>query len=227
MAIPLLGVFSPQPTDPDGTGPSLEVGDQFRRESVGAREVDLKTWTIHANGLHLHRGRPSRWMPRAKCEFWVYLGRYKFLLQSVPFKGICAVLRMYRAEFLVAGGEAIRWEYPSMKKRVAKGALEGDAKHLAAVETTRFADLMSLVEHCAFRKYDDGDPREPGWFTIKTQGSAWVVQVKDPDAAVSFAAVAQTLDQALETAALMLACDEAPWEQDRFLAQQAAQKKKK
>lgn len=114
-----------------------------------------------------------------------------------------------------------------MKKRIAKGALEGDAKHLAPVETNRFSDLMSLVEHCAIRKYDDGESREPGWFTVKTQGSAWLVQVKDPDGAVSFSAVGQTLDAALETAALLLACDEAPWEPDRFLAQQRAAQKKK
>lgn len=114
-----------------------------------------------------------------------------------------------------------------MKKRIAKGALDGDVKHLAPVESNIFTNLMPLVEHCAIRRYDDGEQREPGWFTVKTQGSAWVVQVKDPDGAVSFSAVGQTLDNALETAALLLACDEAPWEPDRFLAGQKATGKKK
>jgi len=98
--------------------------------------------------------------------------------------------------------------------------------HTAAMETETFRDLMPLVEHCALVRYDDGDQRVPGWITIKVQGAAWVVQVKDPDAGVSFAAVAETLDKALETAALLLACDEAPWEDDRWLKQQKAAKRK-
>jgi len=185
-----------------------------------------KTWGIHANGLHLHRGRPSRWLPRGRSLFYVYLGHYKFALSASYGRGTCVVARARRTDILFGEPGVLRWEFPSMKKRVAKGAGDGDAKHLAPVETTRFADLMSLVEHCAFRRYDDGDPREPGWVTIKTQGAAWCVQVKDPDAAVSFTAVGQTLDQALETAGLLLACDEAPWEPDQFLAASRARKKK-
>jgi hypothetical protein len=112
-----------------------------------------------------------------------------------------------------------------MKKRSVKVGTEG-VKHLAAMESTILSGLLPLVEHCAVRQYEDGDAREPGWITIKTQGAAWCVQVKDPDGACSFTAVAETLDKALETAALLLSCDEAPWEPDRFLSDQKARKKK-
>lgn len=113
-----------------------------------------------------------------------------------------------------------------MKKKTSTAAA-GDANHRVPIETETFVDLMPLVEHCALIKYDDGDPREPGWITIKTQGAAWCVQVKDPDAAVSFTAVGATLDKALETAALLLGCDEAPWEPDVWLAQKKRPKKTK
>jgi len=186
----------------------------------------MKTWVICANGLHLHRGRPRRTLPMGRSEFFVHLGPWRFRLRASFRRGICLMARTRRTDILFTEPGVITWEWPSMKKRIAKGAGDGDAKHLAPVETTRFADLMSLVEHCAFRRYDDGDPREPGWVTIKTQGAAWCVQVKDPDAAVSFTAVGQTLDQALETAGLLLACDEAPWEPDQFLAASRARKKK-
>lgn len=112
-----------------------------------------------------------------------------------------------------------------MKKRAPLTGTNG-AKHLAAMETELFSRLMPLVEHCATRQYDDGEPREPGWFTVKTQGAAWCVQVKDPDGSCAFTAVAETLDKAFETAALLLACDEAPWEPDAFLAAAKARKKK-
>jgi len=112
-----------------------------------------------------------------------------------------------------------------MKKRTAKAEVS-DAKHRAPVETEFFGELMALVEHCCVTKYDDGDPREPGWLTIKAQGSAWIVQVKDPDSAMSFSAVGATLDKALETANLLLGCDEAPWESDAWLASRKRPKKK-
>lgn len=104
-----------------------------------------------------------------------------------------------------------------MKKKLGK--LESkETKHLAALESDIFRGLLPLIEHCAVRLYEDGDPREPGYFTVRTTGAAWSIQVKDPDACVSFVAVAETLDKALETAALLLSCEDAPWEHDRYLA---------
>jgi hypothetical protein len=47
--------------------------------------------------------------------------------------------------------------------------------------------------------------------------------VKDPDSANSFPTVGKTLDEALTTAALLLGCEEAPWEPDVYL--QATQRK--
>jgi len=113
-----------------------------------------------------------------------------------------------------------------MKKKQAKSG-EETANHLAAMESTLFNDLMALLEHCAARRYDDGDGRETGWFTIKTQGAAWVCTVKDPDTGTSFSVVGDTVDKALSSAALLLACDEAPWELDRWLQDSKQQKKKK
>jgi hypothetical protein len=92
--------------------------------------------------------------------------------------------------------------------------------HLAAVESDVLSKLPELVKHCCITRYDDGDARKPGWFTVKTMGSAWVVQVKDPDACVSLSATAQSLDDALILADLLLASEEAPWEPDPFLKQQ-------
>jgi len=113
-----------------------------------------------------------------------------------------------------------------MKKRVST-ADGGGGKHIASLESNYFHDLLALVEHCAVRQYDDGDPREPGWITIKTLGAAWIVQVKDPDSCCSFSSVAETIDKALETAVLLLGADQAPWEPDAFLAAAKAKKTKK
>lgn len=109
-----------------------------------------------------------------------------------------------------------------MKKKSSGPAPAGADRphHLAAVESTVFSRLFNLVQHCCVTRYDDGDARKPGWFTVKTMGSAWVVQVKDPDAAVSLSATAQNLDDALALADLLLGSEEAPWEPDPFLKAQ-------
>jgi len=165
-------------------------------------------------------------MPRKKCVFMVLGSRYEWLLQHRPGVGICAFERWPRHTRLgSASGAPLKWEIPNVKKRQPLTGANG-AKHLAALESNLFGQLLPLVEHCALRQYDDGEAREPGWLTIKTQGAAWCVQVKDPDGACSFTAVAESLDKALETAALLLSCDEAPWEPDTFLAAAKARKKK-
>jgi len=185
-------------------------------------------WVIHSRWpLRLHRVRPRRWLPKGPCRFRVMVRQVVFELTGQGRRGICVTGQVEKArDFLPPAVWPNVWGYPSMKKRTSKGPAE-TVRHLAAMETSLLAGLMPLVEHCAIRQYDDGDSRETGWLTIKTQGSAWCVQVKDPDSCTSFTAVAESLDKALETAALLLSCDDAPWEQDKWLADAAPRRKKK
>lgn len=188
----------------------------------------MKTWWVIdcRPGLTLHGRRPHRWLPRQRCTFYLRKGANVYRLTATPFQGICVTAMWPRCSPLGhLDPPHHSWERPSMKKKLSKteGAI---MKHLAAVETEILRGLLPLVEHCAVRQYDDGDPRETGWITLKTQGSAWVVQVKDPDSGCSFSAVAESLDKALETAALLLSCDDAPWEPDQWLMKQRASRKK-
>jgi len=129
----------------------------------------------------------------------------------------------------------IVWELPEvewwgdlreMKKKKQPG-LPSDAQHVAALESGIFQKLHPLVAHCAVSKYDDGDQRKPGWFTVKTLGAAWVVEVKDPDTCARLVVVQQTLDDALMLASVLLESEEAPWEPDPWLAKAQAEKKRK
>lgn len=116
-----------------------------------------------------------------------------------------------------------------MKRRVCTPAPEDSngPHHLAPLESNVFAKLHSLVAHCAVSRYDDGSPRKPGWFTIKSMGSSWCVQVKDPDSCQSLQAIGATLDDALVLAALLLEAESGPWEPDPYLRQQAAKNPKR
>lgn len=103
----------------------------------------------------------------------------------------------------------------------------GGQKHLASVESNILAQCHALVKHCAVTQYDDGEPRRPGWLTIKTFGSAWQVEAKDPDSCLSLRVVENSLDEALQLLALLLESEEAPWELDTWLQQQAMKNRKK
>lgn len=112
------------------------------------------------------------------------------------------------------------------KSTVVTGSAGGPS-HIAPIDCTTLSQFPSLVAHCCVTRYDDGEPRRPGWLTIKTLGAAWIVQVKDPDGACGLTATSQTLDDALTLAELLVSSDDAPWEPDPFLRRSNGKNPKK
>ena len=114
-----------------------------------------------------------------------------------------------------------------MKKRnVGEVAATGTSEHLAPPGSVVLVGFPCLVAHCSVVRYDDGSPRKTGWVTLKTQGAAWVVQIKDPDSMASLQAIGATLDDALTLGELLLSSSDAPWEPDMWLRRQAGASKK-
>lgn len=169
--------------------------------------------------------RPRRWSPRREHKIWVNWLDRQWELEYVPRRGYHAV-----AAYRFTGGNRVaiasypRPEYAMRRKQPGSGAGSTTQRHLAAVESNLFSSLMNLVEHCTVTRYDDGEPRKPGWFTVKTLGAAWIVQVKDPDGQCQMNATAQSLDDALALADVLLGSEEAPWEPDPFLMQRKPRK---
>jgi len=183
------------------------------------------TLVIRKGAPHWHLS--TRRVPRGPRLATISIRRFQVQVVWAPWKG-ATVYRILKA------GKTV-WEFPNfawvgdvqeMKKKKPVGAV-ADALHLAAMESDLLSKHQALVAHCAATKYDDGDPRKPGWWTIKTMGSAWVCEVKDPDTAARLVVVQQTLDDALTLANLLLESEEAPWEPDPWLARANAEKKKK
>ena len=113
-----------------------------------------------------------------------------------------------------------------MKRKEVKAVVTGGGpRHLAPVETNVLEAFPNVVAHCSVTRYDDGSPRRPGWVMLKTSGPSWVVFVKDPDGACIMNLTAQTLDDALTLADLMLGSDDAPWEPDGHAEPQGKRKK--
>jgi hypothetical protein len=172
------------------------------------------------------RVKPRRWMTRDWSFFTLRVkGLLLHLTCKIRFGITCVTTSTGGKEFPV--WDDVEWVGDLVvKKKKQKDTLAGPQPHLAAMESVVLGKCHSLVAHCAATAYDDGDPRQPGWFTLKTMGSAWVIEVKDPDTCARLVVVQQTVDDALTLASLLLDSEEAPWEPDPWLTAAKSKKKK-
>lgn len=118
------------------------------------------------------------------------------------------------------------WGEMSMKKRKPRDVSAGTPVHLAPLECAVLAQHHSIVKHCAITRYDDGDPRQVGWVSIRTVGGVWQVEAKDPDTCQFLRVQQPSLDDALTLLALLLDSEDAPWEHDAWAARQKPRQKK-
>jgi len=171
--------------------------------------------------------RPRQWAPRRSFSLIVISVAREVWTWYLPRRGYYAY-RWRRRDVPNAQWHDYPFTRIEMKKKTAAAApAPGDGpKHLAPMESTVFTRLHHIVAHCAVSRYDDGDPRRPGWITIQTLGSAWKVMIKDPDGCCQMSAIGNTLDDARALADLLLSSEDAPWEPDPFLKRQDSGKKK-
>ena len=172
--------------------------------------------------------RPGRWLSsHGSTLIHVFRLDVYFHLWYTPAAGVyCASVSKWGSVFCPP---LYRYARPEMNvKKInlkPEGSKDGPS-HIAPVESTVFARFHSLVAHCSVTRYDDGEARQPGWFTVKTQGAAWIVQIKDPNACAQLQCIGETLDDALALAELLLGADSAPWEIDPWMKRKGGQAKK-
>lgn len=167
------------------------------------------------------------WLPQAACCLHVRSHSWVLVLWHTPGIGYMPE-RFHRVGCSRASDRVWDWGVVDVKKRTigTASANSRGVEHLAPVETKVLSVLTNLVSHMATVRYDDGETRQPGQLILKTQGAAWVVVVKDPDACAQLQCVGQTLDDALALADLLLGAEDAPWELDRWAADRARKSKK-
>lgn len=171
--------------------------------------------------------RVSRFLPRESASLRLYAPWGYLDATYRPGYGWVPHSLWRRAKGLGIVFHPIEVEKPMRRRQATEPAQAKDGpSHLAPIESDILSKCHNIVAHCCVTRYDDGEPRVPGWVTLKTQGSAWVVQCKDPDGCCSLQAIGQTLDDALALADLLLGAESAPWEPDRFLQAQKRERKK-
>ena len=87
--------------------------------------------------------------------------------------------------------------------------------HSAPVETEYFCDHMAIIEQLAANADASGMPRTPGRLLITTVGTAWAVELSDPDRQQCIRVLGVSCDTALNLLALLLRQAGPPWMSSR------------
>ena len=183
----------------------------------------ILTW-VPRNGM---RSRPRNWLSRDWTAYQLRVGSLFIQVVGRKWWGLTAWSSVRVPMPVRDYHNAESYREIDMKKRTGAAASASAGLHLAAVESNVFGRLHPIVAHCCHTQYDDGTQRKPGWVTVKTMGSAWVVEAKDPDTCSRLTVVQSSLDDALALLSVLLESEEAPWESDPWMKQSAARGAKK
>jgi len=171
-----------------------------------------KWWAVYHRGNRWTGERPCRWLPMGVAEFRLLTADQVLVMRALPFRGVCVVESWSRSHGTIRplGTAVTRREETNVKK--VKLAERGSVKHLAALESDYLAEVQPVVEALGMLQYEDGSARQPGYLGVWTQGSTWFVRLQDKDADAQMTCEGRTLDEALDTLAVLLGSENAPWE---------------
>lgn len=113
-----------------------------------------------------------------------------------------------------------------MKRRPLAAGVTPALKPALPSASTMMAKSPALREFITATTYEDGTPREPGYFTLRNRGFTFELTVYDPDSGTRLAVRAPKIDDVLSMTEQLLGVEEAPWEQDRYLTEQLEGRKK-
>jgi len=170
-----------------------------------------------------------RWwaLPRGEKWWCVQVGKWLYTWRAVPITGLWLV-----AVDLVDGQTLTRiWESSyeladmGIKRRAV--ALKQQPLPELSRESTILKKCPALMEFLTATQFDDGSCREPGYYSMRNRGASFELTIYDPNAGLRLPVNAATHDACFAMVEQHLGVDEAPWQVDRYLAEQCAKKSKK
>lgn len=198
----------------------MQFGGRDVRDSLGRVVVELRPPGC------LPR-RAARWL-RTREDWVMYLYRDRYVqCWWLPWVGMLPVSCGRRSS---PQDDRVSDDYREvmmgLKKRdvCAKG---GGARPALSAESKFLGKLPTLCEWLSATTYEDGSPRTPGYMWISNRGLGYEVTIFDPDGAVKLPCLGRTLDEALALAETHLRAEDAPWQEDQYLAQRRDQGRKK
>jgi len=175
-----------------------------------------------------HGRRAGRWLPRSRETFLRVEGQSQWLLiQWLPREGYWVVA----AGLVGASADATiytcpRYQSDAMKRRVAMRPGDIIVPPISAT-STHWPKLPAIRAFLHETSYEDKTPRQPGYMTVRNKVTTMEVTLYDVDGCCRLVVRGPTLDHALSLAEQLLGVEDAAWEPDRYLAEQAARNKPK
>jgi hypothetical protein len=116
-------------------------------------------------------------------------------------------------------------EQVAIKKRaVASGPV---ILPMLGMDSKVLGKCPALIEFITATAYEDGAPRQPGYFTVRNRTIEFEITLYDPDAGQRVVIRARELDKMFVGAEAVLNAVDAPWEPDLYLMGRLPKKKKK
>ncbi len=171
--------------------------------------------------------KPSQWLPRFDRRYVLVVGKWEYHLQWQPRRG----LYVLSAGPLGSTELAAKTLYPDLwsqqMKRLSLGQPDGGGRQPLPSDSVLFKKLPRLMEFITQLAYEDGTPRAPGYYWVKTDATAFIVTLFDEDACARLPCRGATVEDAFGLADKLLGAENAPWEVDQWMMERKAKKKKK
>lgn len=117
------------------------------------------------------------------------------------------------------------WDQMPIKKRFRS---EGPVLQVALDATTAILKKCPLLmEFLTATAYEDGTPRQPGYYTVRNRVIEFEITLYDPDAGMRVSVRSREHDKMFWGAEAILGAEDVAWEVDRYLTERLPKKKEK
>lgn len=171
--------------------------------------------------------RPGQWLPYKRESYYkIRKGRRTFLIHWKPHHGLWVLSSVIMG--VHADGQTNSYPRPTrtpMKRRIPTETADLPLPGLPGTSMI-LAKLPKLREFLTDTEYEDKTRRTPGYMWFMNRGHTFEVILFDPDSGARLPCRGGKIDEVLALAELMLNTDDARWEQDKYLTEQLAKRKK-
>lgn len=162
-------------------------------------------------------------------ERWFYFAwpRVWFLMRWRAHRGyvMCAVCSAHDPEHAVVE----RWSFGDETMPIKKKVVSGELPPIPALsmESVIMKKCPLLMEFISATAYEDGSPRQPGYYTMRNRTIEYELTIYDPDAGMRCSIRSRDHDKCFLGAETILGTPDAPWELDKYLWEHRPKEKSK
>lgn len=195
-------------------------GGNTLRQFLGTRVLTWRPKSATRRGGQRLPRRGEKRLYVALRDVWLYLEWH-------AWKG-------YYPVALVDGSDPLHptiehWGYPRERMAIKRRSAAPENMVLPALSSDSMImkKIPLVMEFLTATAYADGLQRTPGYYTVRNRLVEFEATLYDPDGGVRLVVRHREYDRMWFAVEALLGAEDAPWEPDRYLMEQAAKKPKK